>query len=93
MNLDHALAGMTHDTWAVRLVAGLDRDQLKGRFGRVLELKEARPYDQLCIKQPGTIGELGVKAAGKDAVFLRDSDWMVILEDGRAVDLVLCKGY
>jgi hypothetical protein len=56
MNLDDAVSGMTHDTWAVRLV-------------------EIHPD------------------AGKEVEFLRDSDWMVILDKGKAVDLILCKGY
>ena len=93
MNLDHALGGMTHDTWAVRLVAGLTEAQLKDRFGVVRSLSEARPYDQLCSTQEGAVGERGVHAAGKQVLYLRDSDWMVIMDQGRAVDLVLCKGY
>jgi hypothetical protein len=93
MNLDHALGGMTHDTWAVRLVAGLTEAQLKDRFGVVRSLSEARPYDQLCSTQEGAVGERGVHAAGKQVLYRRDSDWMVIMDQGRAVDLVLCKGY
>jgi hypothetical protein len=93
MNLDHAVGGMTHDTWAVRLVSGLTVDQLKSRFGFVRTLSEARPYDQLCYTQGGAIGEAGVRADGKEVRFLRNSDWMVILDQGKAVDLILCKGY
>jgi hypothetical protein len=92
MNLDHAVGGMTHDTWAVRLVEGRSKDELKNRFGFIRTLAEARPYDQLCYS-PVTFGERGVHAFGKEVVFLRDSDWMVILDGGKAVDLVLCKGY
>ncbi len=92
MNLDDAVSAMTHDVWAVRLVEGQAKDQLKHRFGIIRELKEARPYDQFCSTN-GSIGERGIPAAGKEVVFLRDSDWMVILDKGKAVDLVLCKGY
>lgn len=92
MNLDDALSGMTHDTWAVRLVKGKSKEELKRRFGYIRELDQARPYDQYCFRAPGTVGELGVPAAGNQAVFLRDSDWMVVLKNGEAVDLVLCKG-
>jgi hypothetical protein len=56
-------------------------------------LSEARPYDQLCSTQEGAVGERGVHAAGKQVLYRRDSDWMVIMDQGRAVDLVLCKGY
>jgi hypothetical protein len=92
MNLDDALSGMTHDAWSVRLMRGLSRDQLKTRFGNIRELKAARPYDQLC-DSPDAMGQLGIHPTGKEVVFLRDSDWMVIRENDRAVDLVLCKGY
>jgi hypothetical protein len=92
MNLDHAVGGMTHDTWAVRLVEGKSKEELKSRFGFIRTLKEARPYDQLCFTN-GSFGERGIPAAGKEVVFLRDSDWMVILDREKAVDLVLCKGY
>ncbi len=92
MNLDNAVSAMTHDVWAVRLVEGKSKDELKDRFGYIRTLSEARPYDQLC-DTIGAVGELGIHPAGKEVVFLRDSDWMVILDKGKAVDLVLCKGY
>ena len=91
MNLDNAIGAMTHDTWAVRLVEGKSKEELKTRFGFVRALKEARTYDQLCYTN-GSVGERGI-TAGKEVVFLRDSDWMVVLDNGKAVDLVLCKGY
>lgn len=59
MNLDHAVSGMTHDAWSVRLVKDLNRDQLRSRFGYLRELREATPYLQLC-DNPDAIGELGV---------------------------------
>jgi len=92
MNLDNAVGAMTHDTGAVLLVEGESVEDLKKRFGFVRSLKEARPYDQLCYTN-GSFGERGIPAAGKEVVFLRDSDWMVILDKSKTVDLVLCKGY
>ena len=92
MNLDNAVGAMTHDTWAVRLVKGQSVEELRTRFGFVRTLDEARPYLQLCYNN-GSVGERGIHAAGKKVVFLRDSAWMVILDEGKAVDLVLCKGY
>jgi hypothetical protein len=92
MNLDDAVSAMTHDTWAVELVEGKTLEQLHSRFGLIRTLKEARSYDQFCATN-GSVGERGVPALGKEVVFLRESDWMVILENGKAVDLVLCKGY
>lgn len=93
MDLDAATAGMTHDTWAVNIVKGMTKDELNARFGYIRTLPEARPYLQLCPSVNGTVGELGVKPQGKEVVFLRDDAWMVILDNGKAVDLVLCKGY
>jgi hypothetical protein len=45
MNLDDALSAMTHDTWAVRLVQGKSKDELRSRFGQIRTFAEARPYD------------------------------------------------
>jgi hypothetical protein len=92
MDMNTALATMTHDTWAVNRVRGLTPDQLKKRFGYVKTYEEARPYLQLCAT-PNAIGELGNSPHEHNVLYLRDEDWMVILKNGRAVDLVLCKGY
>ena len=80
INLDNAVGGMTHDTWAVNIVKGMSKEQLTARFGYVRRLEEATPYMRLCYTTPGTAGELGVAARGKEVVFLRDSAWMVILD-------------
>ena len=93
MNLDDAVSGMTHDGWAVTLVEGRTKEQLVKRFGFLRTYAEARPYDQLCADSPRTIGERDIHSKGKEMVMLRDSDWVVILENGKAIDLVLCKGF
>jgi hypothetical protein len=93
IDLDSAVGGMTHDKWAVNIVKGMSRGQLDRRFGYVRTLDQVTPYLRECHALSDTAGELGVPAHGKDAVFLRDSWLMVILDDGKAVDLVLCKGY
>lgn len=92
MNLDSAVEGMIHDTWAVKLVKGKTKEQLAERFGVIRAYDQARPYDQYCANSPETVGQLGVHSKGKENVMLRDSDWLVILDQGKAVDLVLCKG-
>ena len=79
MNLDHALDGMTHDKRPVRLVAGLSKDQLKERFGFIRTAEES-PDLRGCY--PGSA----------ELVFLRHSRWVVVLDQGKAVDLALCKG-
>jgi hypothetical protein len=92
MNLDHAVEGMIHDTWAVKLVKGKTKEQLIQQFGNIRTYSQARSYDQYCATFPETVGQLGVHSRGKEVVMLRDSDWLVILDQGKAVDLVLCKG-
>jgi len=98
MNLDSALAAMSHDVWPVRRVEGLTKDQLKTRFVYILTLVEVTPYYQACYFTPGAfalgnVGRAEIAAKSEDAFFLRDSPWMVVMKNGKAVDLVLCKGY
>ena len=98
MNLDSALAAMSHDVWPVKRVEGLTKDQLKARFGFIQTLAEVTPYYQACYFTPGvfTLGNVGpaqIAAKSEDAFFLRDSPWLVVMKNGKAVDLVLCKGY
>ena len=81
----------TTPTWSVNIVKGMTKEQFKDRLASPT-LDEARPYLKLCYTQDSE-GQLGVKAHKKEVVFLRDDAWMVILHNGRAVDLVLCKGY
>lgn len=93
MNLESALAAMTHDTWPVRRVQGLSQEQLKARFGFIRTLDEAAPYLRACYSTPDSAGREETHGNKTDVVFLRDSPWMVVLKNGRAVDLILCKGY
>jgi hypothetical protein len=98
MNLDSALVAMSRDVWPVGRVEGFTKDQLKARFGYVRTLAEVTPYYQACYFTPGdfTLGNVGpaeIAAKSEDAFFLWDSPWMVVMKNGKAVDLVLCKGY
>ena len=98
MNLDNALGAMIGDASRVRQVRGLTKDQLKERFGYMRTLAEVTPYYQACYFSPGvfTRGDAGraeIAAKVEDAFFLRDSPWMVVMKNGKAVDLTLCKGY
>jgi hypothetical protein len=97
-NLDSALAAMSRDVRPERRVEGLTKDQLKARFGSIRTLGEVTPYYQACYFTPGafTLGNVGraeILTKSEDAFFLRDSPWMVVMKNGKAVDLVLCKGY
>ena len=91
MDIDSALGIMTHDVSPVRQVRGLNKQQLKDRFGYFRTLDEATPYLRACYSTSGGAGEASVRK--ENVVFLRDSSWMVILENEKAVDLVLCKGF
>jgi len=97
-NLDSALAAMSRDVRPERRVEGLTKDQLKARFGSIRTLGEVTPYYQACYFTPGafTLGNVGraeILTKSEDAFFLRGSPWMVVMKNGKAVDLVLCKGY
>lgn len=92
MDLNTALATMTHDRWSERRVLGLTPDQLKDRFGYVKTYDEVSPYLQRCATPTG-LGEPEKTPRVQNVLFLRDEDYMVIMRNGRAVDLVLCKGY
>jgi hypothetical protein len=91
MDIDSALAIMTHDVWPARQVRGLNKQQLRERFGYIHTLDETTPYLRACYSTAGGVGEAGVKK--EDVVFLRDSPWMVVIRNEKAVDLILCKGF
>jgi hypothetical protein len=46
MNLDSALAAMSHDVWPVRQVQGLSKEQLKARFGFIKTMDESLAHAQ-----------------------------------------------
>jgi hypothetical protein len=93
MDIDSALVAMSHDVWPGRQVQALTGEQLKNRFGYIRTLDEATPYLRLCYSSPGAAGQAETGGKKEDAVFLRDSPWMVVLKNEKAVDLILCKGY
>jgi hypothetical protein len=69
------------------------REQLKNRFGYTRTLDEATPYLRGCYSTPGDAGQVETRGKREDVAFLRDSPWMVVIENKKAVDLILCKGY
>jgi hypothetical protein len=91
IDIDSALGAMSHDAWPVRRVQGLTRDQIKERFGYVRTLDETTPYLRACDSTP--LSQAETRGNREDVVFLRDSAWMVVIQNGKAVDLILCKGY
>jgi len=83
---------MSHDGGASKLVEGSTRQELKGRFGYIQTFYEVSPYLHECYTTPGSAGEAETHDKKENVVFLRDSPWMVVVQDGRAVDLIRCKG-
>ena len=83
MNLDTAVDAVVNDPNRMDLIRGKTVAQLVKKFGYVTTLENAYPY----LRQ---IHDEQFK--GKEVVFLRHSDLMVILENGRGVDLVYIKG-
>lgn len=84
MNPETALAAFYLDTDRDQLIRGATENQLKTRFGYIRRLDQVSPYLQLCRNE-------GRK--DKVVVFLRDSPWMVVMNNQKGSDLVLCKGY
>jgi hypothetical protein len=84
MNLDHVMETMVGDFRSTDLVIGKTQDELIKRFGYVTSLDEASRYYKFCYSTSDY--------KGKQVLFLRRSNWMVVMQDGRAVGLVLMKG-
>lgn len=83
MDPRRALSIMTHGKNSDKLVLGESREQLQHRFGFVLTVDQVSPYlRDYCA---------GARQ-GAEVLFLNSSDWMVVMEHDRAVELVLCKG-
>lgn len=86
MDLDAAVFATRRDPDRDRLVMGMTQDKLIARFGYVRPLERVSPYLQGCRDQSS-------ERKGRVAVFLRDSPWMVVMDDQKGPELVLCKGY
>jgi hypothetical protein len=83
MDPHRALSIMTHDQYSERLVLGKTKEELQQRFGFVLTTNQVRPYlrDYCAAARPGA-----------DVLFLNSNNYMVIMSQGKATELVLCKG-
>jgi hypothetical protein len=83
MDPHRALGIMPEDRTSEQLVLGKSKVELENRFGFVLTKDQVRPYlrDYCAAARPGA-----------DVLFLNANDYMVVMKDGRAAELVLCKG-
>ena len=84
MNLDTAIGAMIDDASREKLVVGKTRTQLRERFGYLSTPADVSPYLR------GSYQDSAWK--DRDALFIRKSPWMVILDGDKATQLVLIKG-
>jgi len=83
---DRALGTMVGDRHRDGLVIGKTREELVRRFGFVTSLDEpSSQYVRFCYNNFDYYRV-------KQVLILRRSNWMVVMKDDRAVDLVLVKG-
>lgn len=84
MDLDGALNEMVNDPDRDSLVLGKTEPELKAKFGFTLPVEQASPYVQSCYKN---------SQYSKEQVFmLRRSNWMVLMRDNKAAQLIRVSG-
>ena len=84
MDLDKATSTMVGDIHPDRLVVGKTKEELVKKFGYVTTLDNASEYLKYCY--------FNSPYYGKQVLILRSSNWMVLMKNGRAADLILVKG-
>jgi hypothetical protein len=84
LDLSVATDTMIGDGHSDRLVIGKTKAQIEKRFGPLLTLEQASPYERACYENEGW----------KDThvLFIARSSWMVVFDGDKATDLVLIKG-
>jgi hypothetical protein len=83
LRIDDALGFMIRDPHRERVVIGKSREQLVRRFGFVSSTP-GNAYVTYCYDNSPFRGE--------SVLFIRNSNWMVLMKDGVADGLVLAKG-
>jgi hypothetical protein len=82
---DRALGTMVGDVHRETLVIGKTKAELIKKFGYVTPISQTDDgYYGFCYRSSGR--------PSQPALMLRNSNWMVLMKDGRAIDLVLLKG-
>lgn len=84
MNIDKATGTMVGDASRDKLVVGKTKSQLQERFGYLSTPAEVSPYLRRCYQDSSW--------KNQNALFIRNSQWMVIFDGDRAIELVLVKG-
>jgi hypothetical protein len=83
LRIDDALGLMTGDPHRDSLVIGKTKEQLVSRFGSVSPTP-GNDYVKYCYDNS--------PYRGKSVLFIRNSNWMVLMKDSVADSLVLAKG-
>jgi hypothetical protein len=84
MNLDKATGTMIGDVSSERLVVGKTRVQLREKFGYLLPPADVSQCLRGCYQTSPW--------KNRDALFIRNSPWMVIFDGDKATELILIKG-
>lgn len=84
MDSAEALGTMTHDISPDRLVVGKTKEELIKKFGYISTIDQSSTYVRYCL--------FNSSYTGKQVFTLRSSNWMVLMNNGRATDLILVKG-
>lgn len=82
--VESALETMVADPDRNNLVVGRTAQQLREKFGYLRTIEQATPYEKYCYENS--------PYRAKAVLFLRNSNWMVLMENGRVADLILVKG-
>jgi hypothetical protein len=84
MNLDAATETMIGDGSREKLVIGKSKVQLREKFGYLSTPADVSQYLRRCYQTSAW--------KDRDALFIRNSSWMVIFDGDKATELVLIKG-
>ncbi|HTW48507.1 MAG TPA: hypothetical protein VMD92_11185 [Acidobacteriaceae bacterium] len=84
LDSDQALGTMVGDPQRNELVLGKTKEQLIRKFGYVSSSEEATDYVRHCYADN--------PYSGKQVLVLRNSNWMVVMQNGVAADLLRVKG-
>jgi len=75
---------MVNDTGRDSVVLGKTKSELDAEFGFTIPVEQADSYVQYCYKNS--------QYTKSKAIMLRQSHWMVLMRDGRAVELIRVSG-
>src|SRR6266851_5264343 len=84
LDVNVTTAAMVADRNRDKLVLGKTEAELREKFGLLLEPDHASPYLADCFQKSSW--------KGNSALFIGQTPWLILLENGKAKNLVLLKG-